>query len=190
MSTSSSFAYAASFVAANVSALLLARWMQGRRSPTPDKPMPGPALNLHGSTTVSAPGKALIAGGYLVLEAPNCGVTVSSTSRFYTTIKTLPPPSTHTPAPAHAHATPTLSIRVDSPQFRTHFLYTYDPATETLRQAGPRGNDFVDKCLRCVCGGECGGGVCACLFVCLGVCLGVLASGWREYCVCDGMMLK
>ena len=39
------------------------------------------------STTVSAPGKALIAGGYLVLEQPNIGVTISSTSRFYSTVQ-------------------------------------------------------------------------------------------------------
>jgi hypothetical protein len=41
------------------------------------------------STTVSASGKALIAGGYLVLENPNVGVTVASTSRFYSTVKIL-----------------------------------------------------------------------------------------------------
>ena len=39
------------------------------------------------AATVSAPGKALIAGGYLVLEQPNVGVVVSCPSRFYTTIK-------------------------------------------------------------------------------------------------------
>ena len=39
------------------------------------------------STTISAPGKALIAGGYLVLEQPNIGVTISSTSRFYSTVQ-------------------------------------------------------------------------------------------------------
>lgn len=37
-------------------------------------------------STVSAPGKILVAGGYLVLEKPNIGVTISATARFYTTI--------------------------------------------------------------------------------------------------------
>lgn len=41
------------------------------------------------SITVSAPGKALIAGGYLVLEPSNIGITISSTSRFYSTVAVL-----------------------------------------------------------------------------------------------------
>lgn len=44
---------------------------------------------LWNSITISAPGKALIAGGYLVLEKPNIGIIVSSSSRFYSTIKLL-----------------------------------------------------------------------------------------------------
>ena len=39
------------------------------------------------TTTVSAPGKALIAGGYLVLESPNVGLVIGASSRFYTTIQ-------------------------------------------------------------------------------------------------------
>lgn len=52
-------------------------------------------------TIVSAPGKVLIAGGYLVLDPAFSGVVVSTSSRFYTTIQ--------------EHTTP--SIRVRSPQF-------------------------------------------------------------------------
>lgn len=37
-------------------------------------------------STVSAPGKILIAGGYLVLERPNIGITLAATSRFYATV--------------------------------------------------------------------------------------------------------
>lgn len=40
-------------------------------------------------SSVSAPGKALIAGGYLVLEEPNVGIVVSCTARFYATVTTL-----------------------------------------------------------------------------------------------------
>lgn len=37
-------------------------------------------------STLSAPGKALIAGGYLVLDS-SIGTTLASTSRFFATIK-------------------------------------------------------------------------------------------------------
>lgn len=40
-------------------------------------------------TTMSAPGKALVVGGYLVLDQENCGFTVGVSSRFYTTVKVL-----------------------------------------------------------------------------------------------------
>mmetsp|Transcript_21221 Transcript_21221/g.31880 ORF Transcript_21221/g.31880 Transcript_21221/m.31880 type:complete len:176 (+) Transcript_21221:209-736(+) len=41
--------------------------------------------------TISAPGKALIAGGYLVLERPNPGLVLATDSSFHTTITTRPP---------------------------------------------------------------------------------------------------
>jgi len=58
------------------------------------------------TTVVSAPGKVLIAGGYLVLDPAYSGVVVSASSRFYAVIQTGPssPP-------------PPLIIRVQSPQF-------------------------------------------------------------------------
>jgi phosphomevalonate kinase len=56
------------------------------------------------TTIVSAPGKVLIAGGYLVLDAAYSGVVVSTSSRFYAVIQDAP-----TPTP--------LVIRVRSPQF-------------------------------------------------------------------------
>jgi len=57
------------------------------------------------TTVVSAPGKVLIAGGYLVLDPLYSGVVVSTSSRFYTTIE-----SARSPKP--------LTIRVRSPQFQ------------------------------------------------------------------------
>lgn len=39
------------------------------------------------TTTVSAPGKVLVAGGYLVLDRPNVGVVLAATARFFTSIK-------------------------------------------------------------------------------------------------------
>ena len=35
---------------------------------------------------VGASGKALLCGGYLVLEHPNIGMTIASTSKFYTSV--------------------------------------------------------------------------------------------------------
>jgi hypothetical protein len=37
----------------------------------------------------SAPGKVLIAGGYLVLERPNAGLVLSTTARFYAVVRPL-----------------------------------------------------------------------------------------------------
>lgn len=62
------------------------------------------------STVLSSPGKALIAGGYLVLEPAYSGLVVSTTSRFYTVIDTISHP------PASAPDSP-IQIRVRSPQF-------------------------------------------------------------------------
>lgn len=38
-------------------------------------------------STISAPGKALIAGGYVVLDPNNVGLTVAVGSRFYCSVK-------------------------------------------------------------------------------------------------------
>ena len=40
------------------------------------------------TTIVSAPGKVLAAGGYLVLDQKYSGVVISTSSRFYTVIQT------------------------------------------------------------------------------------------------------
>lgn len=39
------------------------------------------------SIIVSAPGKVLIVGGYLVLDPKYSGIVISTSSRFYTTIR-------------------------------------------------------------------------------------------------------
>lgn len=56
------------------------------------------------TTVVSAPGKVLIAGGYLVLDPAYSGIVVSTSSRFYTAIS-----DNNSPIPA--------VVRVQSPQF-------------------------------------------------------------------------
>lgn len=39
------------------------------------------------TTCISAPGKVLLAGGYLVLDRAYSGVVISTSSRFYTTVR-------------------------------------------------------------------------------------------------------
>ena len=56
------------------------------------------------TTVVSAPGKVLIAGGYLVLDPDYSGLVVSTSSRFYTAISDQPLPKPGV-------------VRVRSPQF-------------------------------------------------------------------------
>lgn len=47
------------------------------------------SINYHvlSCSTVSAPGKVLVAGGYLVLDKPNVGVVLAATARFYTSVR-------------------------------------------------------------------------------------------------------
>ena len=63
-----------------------------------------PAPIMVQTTVVSAPGKVLIAGGYLVLDPAYSGIVVSTSSRFYTAISDQP---SHKPG----------VVRVRSPQF-------------------------------------------------------------------------
>lgn len=95
--------------------------------------------NIHQTVTVSCPGKVLIAGGYLVLERPNVGVTIAGTSRFFTTVKCFPQ--------ADPSAT-VLKIVVDSPQFYEQYEYSYDYEKDVISIAPHSpGNTFVEKCL-------------------------------------------
>ena len=90
--------------------------------------------------TVSAPGKVLIAGGYLVLERPNVGVTISSTSRFYSTVAMLPL--------IPVNKSPTiLTVQVESPQFYTSYTYQFDTVKKQLIATSATKNEFVEKCL-------------------------------------------
>jgi len=100
-------------------------------------------MNLHSNSSnsrssnkaisVSAPGKVLLAGGYLVLERPNCAIVVATTSRFHSTIMTLPPLSQQE-SPTHCLTLDQqqdkdtsvyrrLPVDVYSPQFHSTFSY-------------------------------------------------------------------
>ena len=107
--------------------------------------------------TASAPGKALIAGGYLVLESPNIGVTIASSSRFYATARSLDrgDASAHTAALFDARSADTtaaapLNIIVESPQFHSTFCFAYHSSNDKLAVVSSKSNEFIEKCLELV----------------------------------------
>ncbi|KAF8798715.1 phosphomevalonate kinase [Phlegmacium glaucopus] len=68
------------------------------------------------TTVVSAPGKVLIAGGYLVLDPAYSGIVVSTSSRFYTAIQDQPslkPATVRVRSPQFLEATWLYSISLD-----------------------------------------------------------------------------
>jgi len=87
--------------------------------------------------SVSAPGKALIAGGYLVMQHPNVGIVISASSRFFTTVHILP----------RRVKSNKLNILIESPQFHTKFEYDYDIGDRSLKSISVSENVFVEKCL-------------------------------------------
>ncbi len=105
--------------------------------------------NKEDSVTVSAPGKALVAGGYLVLEHPNVGVVVSCSSRFYASIKALPFNTLLNDSNVDIgnNSGTSIVVRVHSPQFHSEQLYSYDWEQGTIVQLSKAGNEFVEKCL-------------------------------------------
>jgi len=75
-------------------------------SPSPSMAASSSSQRTSERTTVSAPGKVLLAGGYLVLDPAHRGLVVSTSSRFFTSVLT--------PA-ARPAAAGTITVR--SPQF-------------------------------------------------------------------------
>lgn len=100
--------------------------------------------NLPSVTTVSAPGKALLAGGYLVLDRKFVGLTVAVTSRFYTTVRNL---SEEQWSPAIAEAllaSQCCCVRIESPQFHSTLTVCYDSELRSCRLLEGQPNDFVE----------------------------------------------
>lgn len=78
-------------------------------------------------TTVSSPGKVLLAGGYLVLDPAHQGYVVSTSSRFYTSIASSPQQADNDATQA--------TITVRSPQFiDAEWKYVVDLATGTVNE--------------------------------------------------------
>ena len=116
------------------------RWKSKSGSPKNNNNNSSKKGDVNVCCTVSAPGKVLIAGGYLVLERPNVGVTISSTSRFYSTVAMLPLSSIH-------KSPSVLIVQVESPQFYTSYAYQYDTIKSQLIATSAAKNEFVEKCL-------------------------------------------
>lgn len=95
------------------------------------------------TSIVSAPGKVLIAGGYLVLEPTFPGLVIATTSRFYSVVRrgsrnrgSDTKISSH-PQIHEAAANNTPSVRVHSPQFEGatwEYLVKIDGSHSTLTQ--------------------------------------------------------
>ncbi|KAF5393505.1 hypothetical protein D9757_000591 [Collybiopsis confluens] len=86
-------------------------------------------------TVVSAPGKVLIAGGYLVLDPAYSGVVVSTSSRFYTAIS------------ASTRGSNTIQVR--SPQFNDS-TWTYSVSSASVKPTDDAAgtNKFVQLALQ------------------------------------------
>lgn len=99
------------------------------------------------SVTVSAPGKVLLAGGYLVLESPNVGLVVAANKRFYCTIEGSDDKDSRNDS----------TIVVHSPQFHSEWEYRLsyaaneDGTVEVGLHPSPENsssNGFIEKTIR------------------------------------------
>ncbi|OSD03893.1 Phosphomevalonate kinase [Trametes coccinea BRFM310] len=86
-----------------------------------------------------APGKVLLAGGYLVLDNAYSGVVVSTSSRFYTVVRPLLADSPDAP----------IQIRVRSPQFQDaswlYFVHLDGPHTVRVEHVADNGSSAATK---------------------------------------------
>jgi phosphomevalonate kinase len=99
--------------------------------------------------TISAPGKVLLAGGYLVLERENVGLVVAVDQRFYTRIQWREAENT---------VDSVVLITVQSPQFNAKWIFSWNRATGALSQQSedegpdqPSRNVFVETTLQFCC---------------------------------------
>jgi phosphomevalonate kinase len=95
------------------------------------------------SVTVSAPGKVLLAGGYLVLESPNVGLVIAANKRFYCKVDLSEEKNNGNKC----------HIVVNSPQFHSVWEYQVEAASDDFMSLMPSDsnkseNSFVEKTLR------------------------------------------
>ena len=108
--------------------------------------MTTPVANDISSVTVSAPGKVLLAGGYLVLEAPNAGLVIAADKRFYTSVSG----TSNTTNDEEDDSERPIHISVKSPQFHSEWKYQYTRSNCQLVPSTQNEsvNPFVEKTLR------------------------------------------
>lgn len=94
------------------------------------------------SCTVSAPGKALIAGGYLVLDTGKLGLVIGASARFHTTAYLSPRKERNTAG--------TIRIAVNSIQFHQQLQLLFNTQTDVLECIGSAHNEFIEKCVHVV----------------------------------------
>ena len=107
-----------------------------------------------GCTIVSAPGKMLMAGGYLVLDPHHIGLVIGVNARFYsscsmTLLSSPPPPPSSTTNRMVDAATSTnihpMKIRVISMQFQQEWNYLWDRSSFTLQEVIDDDDDDDDE---------------------------------------------
>ena len=80
-------------------------------------------------TTCSAPGKVLLAGGYLILDRPHAGSVLALDARFYSHVELHD--FTDAAAVAAGSEAGSVLVEVHSPQFNDSRRYLYRPDTAT-----------------------------------------------------------
>jgi phosphomevalonate kinase len=98
------------------------------------------------TTLVSAPGKVLLAGGFLVLDPQYFGIVISTSARFYTLIRPLPTSSSDSGS---------IRIKVQAAQFpKEESIWGYDLSLSAGIELKPcsekdEGNKFVQLTIDC-----------------------------------------
>ncbi|GAQ79305.1 eukaryotic GHMP type phosphomevalonate kinase [Klebsormidium nitens] len=93
------------------------------------------------SIVVSAPGKVLLTGAYLILERPNPGLVLSTSARFYATVAPLLNDS-----PTVDPASRPILIR--SPQLDRADIFTLDLGSLDVAPSNGRGNPFMEAAIQ------------------------------------------
>ncbi|XP_077234915.1 phosphomevalonate kinase, peroxisomal-like [Tasmannia lanceolata] len=97
------------------------------------------------AVVVSAPGKVLMTGGYLILERPNAGLVLSTASRFYAIVKPL-----YEDIKPVSWAWAWSDVRVTSPQLSRETTYKLSLKNSTLQSISSRdsSNPFVEQAVQ------------------------------------------
>nr|GEV35940.1 phosphomevalonate kinase [Tanacetum cinerariifolium] len=91
------------------------------------------------AVVASAPGKVLMAGGYLVLERPNAGIVLSTNARFYAILKPL-----YDEVESDSLTVEWMDLKVNSPQMSRETTYKMSLKDFTLQCSSESRNPFVE----------------------------------------------